>query len=86
MSLKDLTRLELLISFICVYLILLTGFLGIIVLRVDGSRVDGGDGSRAGWFGRVSFSVLPVFVRVAASFSTLINTKHRTLPRSLSLA
>ena len=79
MSLKDLTRLELLISFICVYLILLTGFLGIIVLRVDGSRVDGGGGdgsragwSRAGWFGRVSFSVLPVFVRVAASFSTLI--------------
>ena len=41
----------------------------------------GGDGSRAGWFGRVSFSVLPVFVRVAASFSTLfinvsIKLKH----------
>ena len=36
LSLKDLTRLELLISFICVYLILLTGFLGIIVLRVVG--------------------------------------------------
>ena len=44
----------------------------------DGSRAGW---SRAGWFGRVSFSVLPVFVRVAASFSTLfinvsIKLKH----------
>ena len=31
--------------------------------------VGGGDGSRAGWFGRVSFSVLPVFVR----FSVLLH-------------
>ena len=45
---------------------------------IDGAVDGGGDGSRAGRFGRVSFSVLPVFVR----FSVLLHPflRYSVLP------